>query len=38
MLTVQQLVGGPTAVLEYGGLRWLTDRLAVPERGGTVTV
>src|SRR5919108_5380603 len=20
-----QLVGGPTAILEYGGLRWLTD-------------
>jgi hypothetical protein len=22
---VAQLVGGPTAVLEYAGLRWLTD-------------
>jgi len=35
------LVGGPTAVLEYGGLRWptdpsgngLRDRLLVLERG-----
>jgi len=31
-----QLVGGPTAVLEYGGLRWLTDPALSPpgEYGG----
>lgn len=25
-----QLVGGPTAILEYGGLRWLTDPALSP--------
>jgi hypothetical protein len=25
-----QLVGGPTAVLEYAGLRWLTDPALSP--------
>jgi L-ascorbate metabolism protein UlaG (beta-lactamase superfamily) len=31
-----QLVGGPTAILEYGGLRWLTDPTLSPpgEYGG----
>ena len=31
-----QLVGGPTAILEYGGLRWLTDPALSPpgEYGG----
>jgi L-ascorbate metabolism protein UlaG (beta-lactamase superfamily) len=34
-----QLVGGPTAVLEYGGLRWLTDPALSPPgeyQGGLV--
>src|SRR6202453_2513054 len=31
-----QLVGGPTGILEYGGLRWLTDPTLSPpgEYGG----
>jgi L-ascorbate metabolism protein UlaG (beta-lactamase superfamily) len=35
-----QLIGGPTAVLEYGGLRWLTDPSLSPpgEYGGLVKV
>lgn len=28
-----QLVGGPTAILEYGGLRWLTDPALSPPGG-----
>ena len=33
-----QLVGGPTAVLEYGGLRWLTDpALSPPGQYGGLT-
>jgi len=33
-----QLVGGPTAILEYGGLRWLTDpALSPPGRYGGLT-
>jgi L-ascorbate metabolism protein UlaG (beta-lactamase superfamily) len=30
MALAVQLVGGPTAVLEYGGLRWLTDPALSP--------
>jgi L-ascorbate metabolism protein UlaG (beta-lactamase superfamily) len=35
-----QLVGGPTAILEYGGLRWLTDPTLSPpgEYGGLTKV
>lgn len=33
-----QLVGGPTAILEYGGLRWLTDpALSPPGKYGGLT-
>jgi L-ascorbate metabolism protein UlaG (beta-lactamase superfamily) len=33
-----QLVGGPTAILEYGGLRWLTDpALSPPGQYGGLT-
>jgi hypothetical protein len=35
------LVGGPTAMLEYGGLRWLTDPTASPPgeyAGGLVKI
>src|SRR5580704_9860619 len=33
-----QLVGGPTAILEYGGLRWLTDpTLSPPGHYGGLT-
>jgi len=33
-----QLVGGPTAILEYGGLRWLTDpALSAPGEYGGLT-
>jgi L-ascorbate metabolism protein UlaG (beta-lactamase superfamily) len=33
-----ELVGGPTAILEYGGLRWLTDpALSRPGEYGGIT-
>ena len=30
MILSIQLVGGPTAILEYGGVRWLTDPTLSP--------